>query len=91
MYPSLTSLVSLLWEQLWGFGPFIPRRMESHSANPFKFSAVISFVCVREVESWQDHNKFTLYSPREVGVLRACICTIKRATGVSQGVQGQLL
>ena len=24
-------------------------------------------------------------------MLRACICTIKRATGVSQGVQGQLL
>ena len=71
MYPSLTSLVSLLWEQLWGFGPFIPRRMESPSANPFKFSAVISFVCVRKVEPWQGHKKFTLSSPREVGVLRA--------------------
>ena len=71
MYPSLTSLVSLHWEQLWGFGPFIPRRMESHSANPFKFSAVISFVCVKKVEPWQGHKKFTLYSPREVGVLRA--------------------
>ena len=45
--------------------------MESPSANPFNFSAVISFVCVREVEPWQDHKKFTLYSPREVGVLRA--------------------
>ena len=54
-------------------------------------SAAISFVYVREVESWRDHKKLTLYSPREVGVLRACICTIKRATGVSQGVQGQLL
>ena len=71
MYLSLTSLVSLLWEQLWGFGPFIPRRMESPSANPFNFSAVISFVCVRKVEPWQGHKKFTLYSPREVGVLRA--------------------
>ena len=71
MYPSLTSLVSLLWEQLWGIGPFVPRRMEFPSANPFNFSAVISFVCVREVEPWQDHKKFTLYSPREVGVLRA--------------------
>ena len=45
----------------------------------------------QEVESWWDHKKFTLHSPREAGVLRACICTIKRATGVSQGVQGQLL
>lgn len=71
MYPSLTSLVSLLWEQLWGFGPFVPRRMESPSANPFNFPAITSFVCVREVGPWQDHKKFTLYSPREVGVLRA--------------------
>ena len=70
MYPSLTSLVSLLWEQLWAFGPFIPRRMESPSANPFNFSAVISFVCVRKVEPWQGHKQFTLSSPREVGVLR---------------------
>ena len=71
MYPSLTSLVSLLWEQLWDFGLFVPRRMESPSANPFNFSAVTSFVCVREVEPWQDHKKVILYSPREVGVLRA--------------------
>ena len=71
MYPSLTSLVSLLWEQLWDFGLFVPRRMESPSANPFNFSAVTSFVCVREVEPWQDHKKSLLYSPREVGVLRA--------------------
>ena len=71
MYPSLTSLVSLLWEQLWDFGLFVPRRMKSPSANPFNFSAVTSFVCVREVEPWQDHKKSLLYSPREVGVLRA--------------------
>ena len=71
MYPSLTSLVSLLWEQLWDFGLFVPRRMESPSANPFNFSAVTSFVCVREVEPWQDHKKSLLYSLREVGVLRA--------------------
>ena len=71
MYPSLTSLVSLPWEQLRGFGPFIPRRMESPSAKPFKFSAVISFVCVRKVEPLQGHKQFTLSSPREVGVLRA--------------------
>ena len=71
MYPSLTSLVSLPGEQLRGFGPFIPRRMESPSAKPFKFSAVISFVCVRKVEPLQGHKQFTLSSPREVGVLRA--------------------
>ena len=45
--------------------------MESPSANPFNFSAIIRFVCVREVEPWQDHKQFTLSSPREVGVLRA--------------------
>ena len=47
------------------------------SPNPSTFSAAISFVCVREVESWRDHKKLTLRSPREVGVLRAFICTIR--------------
>ena len=74
-----------------GFWSLCSKGNGIHSQDPSTFSAVISFVCVREVESWRDHKKFTLYSPREVGVLRACICTIKRATGVSQGVQGQLL
>lgn len=54
-------------------------------------SAVISFVCVREVESWRDDKKFTFYSPRRWVCSEPRICALKRATGVSQGVQGQLL
>ena len=74
-----------------GFWSLCSKGNGIRSPNPSTFSAVISFVCVREVESWQDDKKCTFYSPREVGVLRVCICTIKRATGVSQGVQGQHL